>query len=150
MLRDITESFSELKLSSIKLAESLRATKQNEDDIQTETDIKDEITSQTNLDWKLNLYIGTRNFLSKNDSSAEGKLVVDGSSVGEICKAVPLKISKPEAVKFSGQSRDFASFKRDFMAIIVPNRGDAEIGIHFKQGIPDKHKHLISNLDLCD
>ena len=32
----------------------------------------------------------------------------------------------------------------------MPHRDDAQVGIHFKQALPDKHKHLISNLDLTD
>ena len=73
------------------------------------------------LDWRLNHYVGTRNHASKRDSSVEGKFYADRGELSESCKAVPLKISKPDAVKFSGQSRDFASFKCDFMAIILIN-----------------------------
>ena len=29
-------------------------------------------------------------------------------------KTAPLKVNKPEIIKFSGQARDFATFKRDF------------------------------------
>ena len=71
-------------------------------------------------------------------------------SVPDSHRAVPLKINKPDNLTFSGQARDFATFKRDFMAIIVPHRDQAQIGIYFKQAIPEKHKHLISNKDLKD
>ena len=40
MLRDMTDSYNELKLSSSKLAECLRATNQNENDIKTSSNIK--------------------------------------------------------------------------------------------------------------
>jgi len=65
-------------------------------------------------------------------------------------KATPLKIKKPNNLAFSGQARDFAQFKRDFMAIIVPHRDSTQIGVYLKQSIPDRYQHLISNKDLHD
>ena len=61
-----------------------------------------------------------------------------------------MKINKPEALKFSGDARDYAAFKRDFMAIVAPYRDSAQIGIHFKNAIPEMHRHLISNKDLVE
>ena len=69
---------------------------------------------------------------------------------GEPIRAAPLKINKPDNLTFSGQARDFATFKRDFLAIVVPNRDAAQVGIYFKQAIPEKHKHLLANKDLTD
>ena len=65
-------------------------------------------------------------------------------------RATPLKINKPDNLAFSGEARDFAAFKRDFLAIIVPHREPSQIGIYLKQAIPEKHKYLISNKDLHD
>ena len=42
------------------------------------------------------------------------------------------------------------AFKRDFLAIVVPNWDSAQIGVYLKQAIPKKHTHLISNKDLHD
>ena len=64
------------------------------------------------------------------------------------CKAIPIKINKPDNLTFSGQARDFASFKRDFLAIVVPNRDAVQIGVYLKQAIPEKFKYLVSNKDL--
>ena len=36
--------------------------------------------------------------------------------------ATPIKLNKPDPITFSGNPRDFATFKRDFEAVIVPNR----------------------------
>ena len=44
----------------------------------------------------------------------------------------PIKLNKPDPIKFSGQPRDFATFRRDFEAIIVPNRSAADIGLYLK------------------
>jgi len=51
---------------------------------------------------------------------------------------------------FSGLARDLAAFRRDFLAIVVPNRDNAQIGVYLKQAIPKKYTHLISNKDLHD
>ena len=61
-------------------------------------------------------------------------------SVPDSHRAVPLKINKPDNLTFSGQARDFATFKRDFMAIIVPHRDQAQIGIYFKQRLDIKQR----------
>ena len=60
----------------------------------------------------------------------------------------PIKLNKPDPIKFSGHPRDFASFKRDFEAIIVPNRSAADIGLYLKQAVPAKDAHILVNVDL--
>ena len=60
----------------------------------------------------------------------------------------PIRLNKPEPIKFSGQPRDFASFKRKFETIVVPNRSSADIGFHLNDAIPGKYQHLLANIDL--
>ena len=147
MLDSVTTAFDELKVQSCKLTEILHASGRSSD---TRADIVSETSVYHELSLQLNQYKSIKSLALNKSTSGEDKFdpSCEGSHV--VSKALPLKINKPDAVKFSGKSRDFASFKRDFMAIIVPNRGDSEIGLHFKQGIPDQHKHLISNKDLSD
>ena len=64
-----------------------------------------------------------------------------------VAKPAPIKIKLP-AVKFSGLPRDFASFKKEFQEIVIPGRLDTEIGALLRDAVPEKHKHLLRNLDL--
>ena len=65
---------------------------------------------------------------------------------GSATTPTPLKLAKPDPIKFSGNPRDFASFKENFESIVMPNRSAADIGLYLKQAIPEKHKHLIKNV----
>ncbi len=67
----------------------------------------------------------------------------------EVAKSTPaaVKLEKIEAFKFSGEYRDWASFKRKFTNIVIPNRDPQDIGLRLLQAIPLKHQHLIDNLD---
>ena len=67
---------------------------------------------------------------------------------GKESKVTPIKINKPDPIKFSGQPRDFATFKREFEAIVVPRRDPSDVGFHLKQAVPSKHRHLLDNIDL--
>ena len=62
--------------------------------------------------------------------------------------ASPIKLNKPDPITFSGNPRDFATFKRDFEAIIVPNRSAADISLYLKQAIPKKDMHVLANVSL--
>ena len=44
--------------------------------------------------------------------------------------------------------RDFASFKNKFETIVVPHRSAVDIGVHLLQAIPEKHQHLVANVDI--
>ena len=69
-------------------------------------------------------------------------------TAGKESKVTPIKINKPDPIKFSGQPRDFATFKREFEAIVVPRRDPSDVGFHLKQAVPSKHRHLLDNIDL--
>ena len=62
-----------------------------------------------------------------------------------------IKPPRPEPIKFSGHTRDFATFKRNFEAIIIPAVKDAStIGLYLIQAVPEKSQHLINNIDIND
>ena len=61
----------------------------------------------------------------------------------------PVKLAKVDNILFSGEYRDFASFKRNFETIVVPNRDPADIGLRLRQSLPAKHVHLIDNIEPC-
>ena len=61
-------------------------------------------------------------------------------------KLLKLKVSAP---KFSGKSRDFAVFKRDFNSIVaVDHRSAVEIGALLKESIPSDYKYLLDKFEL--
>ena len=64
----------------------------------------------------------------------------------------PIKLSKIDNIDFSGEYRDFATFKKTFVQLVVSNRkvDDPEIGVRLVKAMPAKHKHLIENLDYSD
>ena len=62
-----------------------------------------------------------------------------------------LKLKKLEARHFSGQRREYAAWKRDFMDVVVaPGRPAAEIGFTLKSCIPIKYHYLFDNLSLSE
>ena len=75
---------------------------------------------------------------------------IPSSLAKDSTSATPIKISKPDPIKFSGQPRDFAPFKREFEAIVVPRRDASDIGFHLKQAVPSKHRHLLNNIELSN
>ena len=60
----------------------------------------------------------------------------------------PIKLQKVENVKFSGEVRDFATFKYKFETIVVPNRPLYDIGLRLQEAVPTKHKHLVERFKL--
>ena len=78
------------------------------------------------------------------------KTLTPDVDISRCLKAALIKINKPDIPIFSGKARDFAAFKRDFLAIVVPNRQQEQIGLYVKQAVPLRYKHLIANKDLCD
>ena len=108
---------------------------------------KQELTAVSDLSLKLDKIIAAQN-CSVGTSSVAAPASADTSRSPSKVTATPIKLNKPEAIKFSGNSREFATFKRDFNAIIVPNRSAADIGLYLKQAVPTKHLHLIANVDI--
>ena len=81
-------------------------------------------------------------FLSTESSSdASGGCVRDSN-------LFKIKLSAP---KFSGKSRDFAVFKRDFKSIVmVDKRSAVEIGALLKESVPPHYKYLLDKFELSE
>ena len=90
-----------------------------------------------------------------SEKLARAAPVVSGDVVGSaVCShpkhsnIVKIKVSAP---KFSGSSREFAVFKRDFNAIVaVDSRNAVEIGALLKESIPPRYKYLLDRFDLSE
>ena len=79
----------------------------------------------------------------KASSAVEEKVTAE--TVTKSSNILKLKIDKPI---FSGKSRDFAIFKRDFETIVaVDGRSDIEVGTLLKSCIPLKWKYLLDKVD---
>ena len=61
----------------------------------------------------------------------------------------PIKV-KLNTPKFSGKSRDFAIYKKEFLDIVVPGRSAAEIGALLREGLNTKEKNLLRNNEMAD
>ena len=65
-------------------------------------------------------------------------------------KATFLKL-KVRPPLFSGKSREFAVFKRDFETIVaVDGRTNVEIGALLKDSVPQKCRYLLDKVNLAD
>ena len=58
-------------------------------------------------------------------------------------RITPIKV-KLNTPKFSGKSRDFAIYKKEFMDVIVPGSSDPEIGALLREGLNTKEKNLLA------
>ena len=72
-----------------------------------------------------------------------------GYSQPAATRASPIKV-KLNTPKFSGKSRDFAIFKKEFMDVIVPGRSGPEIGALLRDGLNTKEKNLLRNNEMAD
>ena len=109
-------------------------------------DHKVEFAKKKDVIAKLDTIINAQYILmnKKEATSRSGSISSEVSSLPSPSHAV--KLAKPDPISFSGNSRDWSSFSRDFEQLIVPGRDDTAIGVYFKQAIPMKHRHL---LDSC-
>ena len=140
LIRSISAAFNEVKKSCKKLNDSSKEAGLKDIESKPEFGYEDEHDKYMDLEVKLNTY-------------ELMKLPTHLNPEGDppaATKATPLKINKPDNLAFSGNARDFAPFKRDFLAIVVPHRDASQIGIYLKQAVPEKHKYLIANKDLHD
>ena len=47
---------------------------------------------------------------------------------------------------FSGHAQDFANFKRDFEALVVPDRYPLHVAEYLRQAVPKEYRHLLDNV----
>lgn len=125
---DLSTAFKDLKRSCTKFEDNAVAMGKKDEESKIGMNCDSERVSHLELDTRLKVVEQAKKLASLNVAHSGHDSLAD--------RAAPLKINKPECPKFSGQARDFAPFKRDFLAIVVPNRDDAQIGIHLKQAIP--------------
>ena len=64
-------------------------------------------------------------------------------------KATPIKV-RLNTPRFSGKSRDFAIYKKEFMDVIVPGRSNPEIGALLREGLNTKEQNLLRNNKMAD
>ena len=138
LVRNISTAFGEIKKSFNKLKEINRLTECNGNEAKATLDYETEHNKYIDVELKLKRFEQMRKPAAPASTDSSSKTV----------QAIPLKINKPDNLAYTGQARDFAAFKRDFLAIVVPNREASQIGIYFKQAIPEKHKYLIANKEL--
>ena len=68
----------------------------------------------------------------------------DGKGIST--RTSPIKV-KLNTLKFSGRSRDFVIYKKEF---IVPGRSDPEIVTHLREGLNTNKKNLLRNNEMAD
>ena len=70
------------------------------------------------------------------------------SSEQPVPRSTPIKV-KLNTPRFSGKSRDFALYKKEFMDVIVPGRSNPEIGALLREGLNTKEKNLLRNNEMA-
>ena len=148
--QSLTNAFDALAVKAAELISALETRGDTVNDIEGKVKFmhSQENKAVNSIIVQLNKIIAAQKHASDANKSAS-QLPLN-STFREVASATPIKLNKPEPIKFSGQPRDFASFKRDFEAIIVPNRAAADIGLYLKQAVPHKHIHLIANVDTAN
>ena len=86
-------------------------------------------------------------FQKKHSNGNDGNAPNVQPAAATIC---PIKLEKAQNITFSGDPRDFMTFKRKFEEIVVPNRDPNEISLRLEQAIPQKYRHLIERFKLGD
>ena len=147
----LAKSFEALLVSVAQLKNALKL--RGHSDKEIEEKIKFNRSQEQVEIGKLNIEL-SKILEAKRINSDRRKLSVSGPALSSTLNdssrpyLTPIKLNKPDPIKFSGEPRDFAAFRRDFEAIIVPNRSPADIGLYLKQAIPAKDVHILNNVDL--
>ena len=143
--RNLVSSASELKAAMEARGDEVTAIEQ-----QLKFDRSEELRRVGKINIDLNTILEAKKINSEKNKSTFSNPVLSSTfkDPSPSSKASPIKLNKPDPIKFSGQPKDFATFKRDFEVIIVPNRSAADVGLYLKQAIPAKDLHLLANVDL--
>ena len=148
----LNKDFEGLAVRASDLTSALETRGDNPTDVEQKVkfEYSEELKEVGKLNLDLNKILEAKKINSDKNklSSAQQILSSTFREPSSTSKVSPIKINKPDPIKFSGQPRDFATFKRSFEAIIVPNRSIADIGLYLKQAIPSKDLHLIDNVDI--
>lgn len=81
--------------------------------------------------------VGMLNLLLNAKVEYNGKGTVSHHS--STARSTPIKV-KLNTPRFSGRSRDFAIYKKEFMDVIVPGRSDPEIGALLREGLNTRRR----------
>ena len=127
---DLTHSFEDLthSLKATEFSSTLELCGDSASDVEEKVKFlyEEELKDTTSLNVKLDKMIAVQKLsLNSNRSASQSQL---NSTFKESHRATPIKINKADAIKFSLFSRDFATFRGDFEAIIVHNRSAADVG----------------------
>ena len=143
---ELKQRFEEIVAAANKLKDALIARGDSEDSIagRLKFDRMEETVKVGDINVDLEKIVTVQKLNSTKNTTSS----VLSSTFKEPEASTPIKLTKPEPLKFSGQIRDFASFKNKFETIVVPNRSAVDIGVHLLQAIPAKHQHLVANVKL--
>ena len=141
-------SFEETRLKLIKsfrvLTRACEAATENLDVVKTKMGYDAVDEDLVNINTAARKLVAALQQQEKAEKLAKQKLETKATSTAAV------KLEKIEAFKFSGEFRDWASFKRRFTNIVIPGRDPQDIGVRLLQSIPARHKHLIDNIDIGD
>ena len=143
----LRKHYDEVVVASNELKDALKARGDNEDTItqKIKFDRLEEMEKVENINVDLVKIVNVQKLNSSKNTTTSHIL---SSTFKETESTTPIKLNKPDPLKFSGQPRDFASFKKKFETIVVPNRSAVDIGVHLLQAIPTKHQHLVANVEM--
>ena len=143
---EFKKNFENLLVHSRDLLELLRGKKGVTSMEKEEADCGKEEMAASELINKLDVIIKLQEF---NEKERQSTSFSHNSTVNQTQSNSFLKLKKLSAPKFSGLSREFAKFRRDFNTIVVVDgRHDVEIGATLKESVPQRWHHLIDNLAL--
>ena len=116
---DLKKRYDEVVVSTSELKDALKARGDNEDTInqRIKFDRLEEMEKVENINVELEKIVTVQKLNSSKNVTSPHIL---SSTFRESAAASPIKLNKPDPLKFSGQCRDFASFKNKFESIVVP------------------------------
>ena len=62
----------------------------------------------------------------------------------------PIKMAKVTLSKFSGEHRDYARWRSQFVKIVVPARPKAEVAMYLKEAVPKRFEYLFNGTEVDD
>ena len=144
MKKRLLDRFTELKVAAVEYRDAVEAYS-GIDNVSKEkvVNIVKEDSEVQDLIEVLDIIVNVK---AEHDSSGTVQTVSNRASTSS-STAIKVRLNTP---KFSGKSRDFAIYKKEFMDIVVPGRSDAEIGALLREGLNVKEKNLLRNNDMAN
>ena len=79
---------------------------------------------------------------------ATTNVIGSSSSPADTTRTSPIKMAKVTLSKFSGEYRDYAKWRSQFLKIVVPNRPGAEVALYLKEAVPKKFEYLFNGTEV--